>query len=311
MNFSLIIILLIIALALFIVGKIMSKFKVPKVGSFALVTGGVKSGKDTFAVNLAWKTYKRVHRSWKIRSYFQRAFGLKVDEEPLLYSSIPLAVPYVPITHDLLMRKTRFRYKSVIYISEASLVADSQLCQNMTINELLMLFNKLIGHETKGGLIIYNTQSVSDLHYSIKRCVSEVFYIHHLEKRFPFIMCAKVREERYSEDGLSLNAYTDDVEASLKKVLISKKVWKKFDAYCFSSFTDDLPVEDTVVCPDKENLKVREILSFRPWKTIKTKLDEGGVKNVKSDNGASGRKASNDTGSTESGKVSDETSKAV
>lgn len=299
MNFSLIIILLLVALGLFIAGKIASKFKVPKVGSFALVTGGVKSGKDTFSVNLAWKTYKRVHRSWKIRSVVQRAFGLAIDEEPLLYSNIPLAVPYVPITHDLLMRNKRFRYKSVIYISEASLIADSQLCKNMDINERLLLFNKLIGHETKGGLIIYNTQSIGDLHYSIKRCVSEVFYIHHLEKRFPFVMCSHVREERYSEDGLSLNSYNEDVESSLKRVLMFKKVWKKFDAYCFSSFTDDLPVEDTVVYASKEDLKVHNIIGFRPWKAIK--IDTyGGDKDVSKDNGASGRKASDDTRSSTS-----------
>lgn len=301
MNFSLIIILLLVALGLFISCKIASKFKVPKIGSFALVTGGVKSGKDTFSVNLAWKTYKRVHRSWKIRSVVQRAFGLAIDEEPLLYANIPLAVPYVPITHDLLIRKTRFRYKSVIYISEASLVADSQLHQNNDINERLLLFNKLIGHETKGGLIIYNSQSIADLHYSIKRCVSEVFYIHHLEKRFPFVMCSSIREERYSEDGFSLNSYTDDVESSLKKVLISKKVWKKFDAYCFSSFTDNLPVEDTVICASKDNLKVGEMVGFRPWRAIKINTYKGDNYNVKSDNGASGRKASDDTRSSTSG----------
>ena len=66
---------------------------------------------------------------------------------------------YVPLTDDLLLRKKRFVYGSVIYVQEASLVADSQLIRDMDINERLMLFNKLIGHETKGGVIIYDTHS--------------------------------------------------------------------------------------------------------------------------------------------------------
>lgn len=301
MNFSLIIILLLVALGLFIAGKIASKFKVPKVGCIALVTGGVKTGKSTFAVNLAIKNYKRVHRAWKIRSIVQRAFGLTIDEEPLLYSNVPLAVPYVKITHDILTRKKRVRYKSVIYINEASLVADSQLCKDMDINERLLLFNKLIGHETKGGLLIYDTQCIADLHYSIKRCISEYFYIHHLEKRIPFVMCAQVREERYSEDGSVINNYAEDVESSLKKVLISKRVWKKFDAYSFSCLTDNLPVEDEIVQGSKDNLKAFEIVSFRSWKTLKTNTYKVDKDNVKSDNCSSGRKASNDTRSSTSG----------
>ena len=271
MNFSFILIILLTALALFIVAKIRSKFKTPKVGCIALVTGGVKTGKSTFAVNLAIKNYKRVLKSWRIRSKIQRLFGLKVDEKPLLYSNIPLACDYVLITKDILLRKKRIAYKSVMYINEASLVADSQLCNDMTINERLLLFNKLIGHETKGGLLIYDTQCIADLHYSIKRCISEYFYIHHLEKRFPFILCAKVREERYSDDKSTVNAYTDDVEETLKKVLISKKVWKMFDAYGFSYLTDDLPIEDNVIHGTKDNLKPSEIVSFREYKTIQTK----------------------------------------
>ncbi len=268
---SLIILLLICGIVLLVVGKIMSKFKVPKVGCIALVTGGVKTGKSTFAVNLAIKTYKRVHRIWKIRSFVQRLFHTSVDEEPLLYSNIPLAVPYVELTVDIIMRRVRPRYKSVIYVNEASLLADKQSFKDMEQDERIMLFNKLYGHETKGGLIIYDTQAIVDLNCNIRRCLSEYFYIHHLEKRFPFILSAKVREERYSEDKSVVNTYTGDIEESLKKVLISKKVWKKFDAYCFSSLTDNLPVADKIVCKDKSDLKVRDIVSFRKFRTIRVR----------------------------------------
>lgn len=281
MDFSLIFFLLVVALVVFIVHKIRSKFKAPKVGCMALVTGGVKTGKSTFAVYLAISNYKRVHKSWKIRAFFQRKFNREVSEEPLLYSNVPLAVDYVPITKEILTRQVRVRYGSVMYVSEASLLADSMLKMDMDINERLLLFNKLIGHETHGGMIIYDTQCIGDLHYSIKRCISEYFYIHHLEKRIPFVLCAKVREERYSDDKSTMNVYNGDVEESLKKVLISKKVWKKFDSYCYAALTDDLPIADKVIRGDKGNLKTKDIVSFREYKTLPKSVANNAKNNKK------------------------------
>lgn len=113
MDTKLIVILLVCGLVAFVVNKIASKFKIPKISCVSLVTGGVKSGKSTFSVYLSIKTYKRIHRSWKVRSWFQKLFHANIDEEPLLYSNIPLAVPYVPITLDLLLRKVRPAYLSL------------------------------------------------------------------------------------------------------------------------------------------------------------------------------------------------------
>lgn len=259
----------------FIVYKIRSKVKVPKVSCVSLVTGGVKSGKSTFSVFLAKITYDRIHLSWKIRSFFQKLLHKPISEEPLLYSNIPLAFPYVPITLELLQRKVRPRYGSVAYVNEASLVADQMLYKDDELNERLTLFNKLFGHETCGGYLIYDTQAVNDVHFSVKRSLSNYFYIHHLEKRIPFFMVAKVREERYAEDGSVVNSYNDDVEESLKTVLIPKSIWKKFDAYCFSVLTDNLPVSDNVVT-DTVDLKARDIVSFRKFKTIMKKESDNG-----------------------------------
>lgn len=260
---SLLIWLLIIGLVLFVAHKIMSKFKMPKVGALCLVDGGVKTGKSTLSVAIVNSNYKRVHRRWKIRKFFCEILGKEVDEEPLIYSNIPLSVPYVPVTEDLFLRKKRFRYGSVIYICEASLVADSQMIKDMDINNRLLLFNKLIGHSTKGGMIVYDTQSTADVHYSVKRCLSEYFYIHHLVKWIPFFLVAFVREERYSADGVIINTYENDVEDSLKKIIIPKSTWKKFDRYCYSTLTDDLAVVDNIV--HTNDLKARNIISFRDW----------------------------------------------
>ena len=267
-NISLYILLALLALGAFIFYKISKHFKVPKIACVSLTTGGVKSGKSTFSVYLAISTYKRIHSRWKVRKVFQTLFNKPIDEEPLLYSNIPLSVPYVPITLDLLQRKIRPRYGSVAYVNEASLLCDQMLYKDDELSERLTLFNKLFGHETCGGYLVYDTQCIGDVHYAVKRSLSNYFYVHHLEKRIPFFLVAKVREERYSDDkGTITNTYSEDVEENLKTVIIPKSVWKKFDAYCFSVLTDSLPVSDNVL-KGTTDLKAREIVSFRKFKTI-------------------------------------------
>lgn len=258
--------ILIILIALFILYRILKKFKVPKIGSLCLVTGGVKTGKSTLSVAIACSEHKSRVRKTKFSNFFRKLLKKPLKELPLLYSNVPLACPYVQITEDLLMRRERFVYGSVIYIQEASLVADSQLIKDKDINEQLLLFNKLIGHETKGGVLIYDTQCVADNHYSIKRCLSEYFYIHHLTKWLPFVLIAHVQETRYSDDGTIITTENEDIENKLKKVIISKKTWKYFDCYSYSCLTDNLPVKSDIVKNNLQtkDLKARKIISFRP-----------------------------------------------
>lgn len=253
----------------------MRQFKVAKIGSLCLVNGGVKCGKSTLSVSIVLSEYKSRVRKTKFMNFFRKLFKKPLEELPLLYSNVPLACPYVPLTDDLLLRKKRFVYGSVIYCQEASLVADSQLIRDMDINQRLLLFNKLIGHETKGGVIVYDTQCISDLHYSIKRCLSNYIYVHHLIKWIPFFLVAYVEENRYSDDNSVVNVQDKDVEDKLKKVIIPKRAWKYFDCYCYSVLTDNLPVEQTVIKNNlqTQDLKARKILSFR--KSI------GGVENEK------------------------------
>lgn len=219
--------------------------KVPKLGSLCLVTGGVKSGKSTLSVYLAIRSYKKEHFRWKVLGVLRRVFKfIPLTEEPLLYSNVPLAgVPYVELTEDLLLRRKRFNYRSTIYIQEASLVADSMMYRDQDINDRLLYFNKLIGHETRGGRIIYDTQSIQDCHFAIKRSLSSYLWIHHNVK-VPFCVLIYVRELFYSEDSGSVNTFEEDVEKSLLLTIVPKSVWKKFDAYCYSKLTDYLPVEN-------------------------------------------------------------------
>lgn len=267
---------IIICVAWFFIHKFLNRFKCAKVGSMALVSGGVKTGKSTLSVSLAIREFKARVRRTKFVNFFRNLFNKELIELPLLYSNVPLNMDYVPLTDDLLTRRERFVYNSVIYVQEASLVADSQLLKNMDLNEQLLLFNKLIGHETKGGVLIYDTQCIGDLHYSIKRCLSNYFYIHHLTKWIPFFLIAYVQECRYSDDGSVITTSNEDIENTVKRVIIPKSTWKKFDCYCYSTLTDDLPVNKNVVKGKELNtLKANEIISFRTnFKKLKAKEKE-------------------------------------
>lgn len=255
------VILAIVAIIAFIIWRSTKRIKL---GALNMVTGGVKCGKSTLSVYLTIKEHKRRVRITKVKNFFRFLFHKGKQPLPLIYSNIPLSVPYVPITKELLMRKERFVYGSVIYICESSLVADSQLYYDNDINTELLLFNKLIGHETKGGVLIYDTQSISDVHYAVKRSLSNYIYIHHLRKGL-FFNVAYVMESRYSEDNSVITAIGHDVEEKdlLKKVYIPKKYWKYFDCYCYSVLTDNLPVVDEVVSIKDKDLKAKYIVSFR------------------------------------------------
>ena len=254
---------------------IKSKFKLPKIGATAMFTGAPKTGKSTIAVATAFSELRKRRIKTKIYNMFHK----NKKEMPLLYSNIPLKSKYyVPITKDLILRKEKFVYGSVIYLGEFSLVADSMEFKDKELNERLQLFCKLIGHETKGGCLICDTQCISDCHFAMKRVIGQYFYIHHTNN-IPLLpwLVMYVREQQYSEDGSTITARAEDNEEGLKQVLVLKSIWKKFDCYCYSIFTDDLKTNNETEVP--KNFKAKQIVSFKNWITLNKKYLKGEEEN--------------------------------
>ena len=263
--FIIIVLVILCLIAFFFVRKL----KTPTFGSLCVTTGGLKTGKSTFSLYLAYKTYRKNLFIVRFRNLFHKIFKQPLEELPLFYSAIPVSFPHVRLTLDLIEREKRFAYKSVVWIDEATLLADSQLYRDVELNAKLLEFCKLFGHETKGGCLFFTSHCLSELHMSMRRASSEYFYVHNTFKWLPFFLLCTVREERYSEDGSTVNVYNDDVEESLHYVLVPKSIWKKFDCYCYSIMTDDLPVEDTIVQSDI--LKCEKIVSFSPYHRFEKK----------------------------------------
>lgn len=220
-------------------------FKRLAIACVTLITGAVKTGKSLLGVYLSQKKYKKVHRLWWIKT---RIFKKKI-EEPLFYTNVWVTFGRGKKPHKLdknirlielkhLLRLKRFNYKSVIYIDECSLMADNMDWSNKKRNACLSMFNKLIGHETRGGYLFYDTQALEDNHYSIKRVLSNFFFIQK-SKNFFFFRVLYVREMISKEIGE--NNFIDDLDTTTRKVLIFRWWYNHYDRYYFSYLTDRLP----------------------------------------------------------------------
>lgn len=224
-------------------------FKLPKFGSLNMICGGVKTGKTQLACYAAFRAYRRAIVGWWLYNHIFRFIPCIIfhkpnpkAEQPLFYSNIPVRHRYyVPLTEDLLLRRKRFAYKSIVLISEAALVADSQNFRNDDVNENLLLFAKLCAHETKGGAVFIETQNIADVHYNIKRSCSNFIYIHH-QIKLPFFCVLYCREMMYTGEQEVVNTIGEDIEQSLLRVIVPKYIWRKYDRYCYSVLTDGLSV---------------------------------------------------------------------
>lgn len=266
-------------------------FKVLKVPSVCLITGGVKTGKSLLSVYLAIKDYKSRHRRWW---WVTHVFGRKI-EEPLFYTNVQISFrniahydkhgvyfkkrkqhrldsKIVQITLEHLQRQFRINYKSVVYIQESSLMADSMDWKNLDRNIELSLWNKLFAHEGRGSAMYYDTQSPLDNHYSMKR-VSSTYYFIQKNVNFLLFHILWVRELINNENGV--NAFNDDVETSMRKVLIPFWYHRKYNRYEFSYLTDDLPLLNNVQPYHYGVVSFNDLMTLHADKRVKeVKKDE-------------------------------------
>lgn len=276
-------VLLIVFVCIFIFSYIYCKyFKIPKMKNVVFIDGSLGTGKSALTVCLAIRMYKRNVRHYKVGKFFGKFIKkFRNLEKPILYSNIKLrGIEYTPLTKDLIVRKNfRFAYKSVVILDEFSLVADQNMFGKKyeEICERMSEFFKLFRHETKGGYLFINSQSTSDLNYTLKSVLSDYFYIHSKSSRFiPFISCLKVQECRFSRDKSSLQVNIEDVEENLKTLVMLKKWFKYYDTYCHSIFTDNLEIYSKPIFNDKKtSLKSDELVSYKDLTYLYENMERG------------------------------------
>lgn len=260
------IIILIVLILLFLF--IYYQFHTFRFGVVNMINGGVKCGKTALVVHKSVSSHKKA----LFKYYFKKIFFAKKKkptEKPLLYSNIPLKYKYyVPLTTAHLKREKRFEYGSICLLSEISLVANSMCYKDELLNEQIELFIKLFGHETRGGRLYIDTQALGDNHYSVKRSIDTTCWIERLINipLLPILIfrCRKLMV--CDENTINVNSTNpDDVCKTI--ICLKRPVFKTYDRFCYSVFTDNL--EKTITKPLKAyDLKARKVPTFRKFKSI-------------------------------------------
>ena len=244
-----------------------------KYGNLTLVTGGVKTGKTELCVALVMKQYKRQLRKWRKECRKAKRKYLPFPEKPLIYSNMPIGkkgMEYVPLTNDMIERKVRFAYGSVVYFNEVTFIAGSKDIKDEEKNNRLLELFKLCAHETKGGYFFIDTQAPQDMHYSIKRSLS-TYYTIYKRLTLPIFSLLWVRENIFvdGENTVAMDNQIDTqdkVSEGGKKMYflpILNKWWKYYDRYAYSYLTDHLqPITKTVKINNEKDFKVKELLRY-------------------------------------------------
>ncbi len=266
------IILIIVAVVLLLLILIYSRC--PYIGCLTLFTGALKSGKTLTGLRCALKKYRMAVLKWKITCIWRSIIKKPLPEKPLFYTNITVAgVEFVPVTEDILFRRVRIARKSVMFLSESSLLIDNMSFKDALLNEEVVVFFKLYGHLSHGGKCIIETQNVLDNHYAIKRCMT--FY-YNIDANFslPFFKLVRFYKVFYSDDNSISNVHLLNEGMDYSYMLIPKSMFTRYDSYTYSWLTDDLPLwsEWRYVKRHRlhffygdRNLKSRDMPTFKPY----------------------------------------------
>ena len=274
------IVILFIAIVIFFI--ILRRSKKFSFDSVVMVNGCVGAGKSLLSVKIAINSINKAHGIWWRRKYiYSKIFRkMKDEEEPLLYSNIPIKSKfYVPLDNEILRRNKRMNYHSVMLIDESSLLATSLDYKDKDLSEDLSLFLKLVRHSLRGSYrnffgsypnVVINTQSKNDNHFAFDRTINQVLYLTK-SITIPFYKVIWCRDLLLIDSVQ--NDFDDDIKESMatRWFLIPKRYFKKYDSYAYEFLTRDKEVVTQI--DDYINVNVRDvekfyIPSFHNWKEI-------------------------------------------
>lgn len=281
-----IIICIVLVVVLFVLYKRSKKYLFD---NCVMINGNVGGGKSLLSVKIAINAINKAHAIWYRRTHwYSKLFSImKNEEEPLLYSNIPIYYNrkknilfkwYRPLLPEHLSRKKRFNFRSVILIDESSLVATSLDYKDKELSEDLSIWLKLIRHELHGTYrnlfgtypnLIINTQSKNDNHFAFDRCLNQVLYIFK-NINIPFFRLVYVRDLLLI-DSVE-NEFKDDIkeDLSVRWFLVPKKYYNRYNSYAYSFLSDDFELKNLHYKPKKNRFIIS---TFHNWREI-TKSNE-------------------------------------
>lgn len=214
------------------------------------ITGGLGSGKTLTATKIALNLWKRRHLRWRIREWWVKLVNkirikangkreswniqhpnrkqkkikdlLLRDEEPLLYSNIPLLIRKrykgkklyaTKLTKEMLLLKERIHEGSITLIDELPQLVN-QFNWNIkevqdNVNEFITFYRHYIGSH-----FIVTAQSIDDIVVQIRRKLNSYYWLYDFHKIF-FIFY-KVRICNLMTSDLITNISTTFLEDNTK-----------------------------------------------------------------------------------------------
>ncbi len=267
--------ILILLVGVFLFLKYYKRYFKVFTNALTLITGGVKSGKDTLMCSLGVAEYKRNVRRWYLARLI--LFWKKFDVKPVICANFPIDVKggYVKLTADIVYGKVHLPKNSVILITEFSTFADFNSWKKID-NDRFSEFMKLCGHFYYK--VFTNSQALLDCHYALKRSCSSMVYIERLIKTIPFFLVFKLRNVVVVDESVVNIAETEP-----NWFICPKLIWKKFNSHCFYGFVKDTPlVNDTIKCSYDMLVKRDDLVSLSRNNAVSSSTvvnSKGGVSN--------------------------------
>ncbi len=224
--------IIMIALAIFILWKILSSYRLKTYDTVVAFTGGLGSGKSFMSTDIAIKLLKRKRREVKWKNHFRKK-GSKLPT-PLLYSSIPVKISRkenaVILNEKHLTLQERLVEGSVCFIDEIGSFC-SQYDYKAKNADLFDEFVRFYRHYTKGGFLVCNDQCSENIVLQVRRRLNTVYNLMGFRK-FLFIYWVKVRNISVSEEIKTIEE--QDTEDNMTTLIGFLPLFRRYDTYCYS-----------------------------------------------------------------------------
>ena len=275
---DIILIILVVVIAYFVYRYLKPYFV--KYDTTILYCGGLGSGKSLNSVKQVLLLYKKNHNKWLVHKYwnnFKNLFRksdnkkLFIEEEPLIYSNIPIRIKKNKLSTMLnkehLMLKERINQKSIVFIDELPTLVNQF---NWSIKEVKYNLNEFITffRHYIGGYLVVNGQAESEIVKQVRVKLNSYYWCFDFKKFLCFYR-VKILHSMISENDISLS--TSFIDENCKKTY--GIITKNYNTRAFKNRYDKVVNVDNKEFKN-EDLTTNRIIRFEDYKSDLDDIDD-------------------------------------
>lgn len=237
-----------------------------KTDTFTLFTGGIGSGKSFFSTKIALIELKKARFRTFIDNInpIRRLIRKKPKiPRPMLYSSIPVRIsPWEmsrPLDFNPFVLQERFPQRCVVFIDEINLFL-SQMDYKIECEEQLNEGITLFRHNSLGGRLVANTQSLSKVHWCFRYCCGHTYNLSQFKKPIlglPILAWCKVRNVSVTDEITSIE--DGNAEENSSNLFCFFPFPRAYDTYAYSDRYAPLPLMER---PAYKRMKRNSTMKF-------------------------------------------------